>query len=58
MTPELKSDATHGAAAWILVLLGKAGIHTWSDVAAAAATVYTALLIVGLLWRWWKAWQR
>ena len=40
--------------AWIGVGLAKLGIHTWSDVAAVAATIYTALLIIEWGMKRWK----
>jgi hypothetical protein len=36
---------------WFGVYLGKLGIHTWSDLAAIVATVYTLILIADWAWR-------
>jgi hypothetical protein len=40
--------------AWIGVLFGKAGIHTWSDLAAVLAAIYTSILISDWLYKKWK----
>lgn len=37
--------------AWIGVALAKLGIHTWSDIAAVMAAVYTGLLIIEWFWK-------
>ena len=52
-----KTSAVHAGVAWGGVAFAKAGIHTWSDVAAVLTAVYTALLIVGWLWRVFVRWR-
>lgn len=45
----------HGAlkacVAWGGVFLSKLGIHTWSDVAAVLASIYTCFLILEWVWK-------
>ena len=41
--------------AWLGVVFSYLGIHTWSDVAAMMASIYSAFLIGDWLW---KKWQR
>lgn len=55
--PTAMSNAGKAATAWLGVGLSKAGINTWSDVAAVLASIYTALLILGWLWRAWVRWR-
>lgn len=49
--------AAKAGIAWVGVYVGKLGIHTWSDVAAIMAAVYSGLLIVGWVWRAWVRWR-
>lgn len=49
-----RTDVANSGATWFLVILARAGIHTWSDVAALCAAVYSCLLIVNWLWRVWR----
>ncbi len=55
--PTAAAGAAKAGIAWGGVLFAKAGVHTWSDVAAVLAAVYTALLIVGWLWRAFVRWR-
>lgn len=55
--PSAASGAVKAGIAWGGVLFSKAGIHTWSDVAAVMAAVYTALLIVAWVWRAIRRWR-
>ena len=43
------------AIAWMGVGLSYLGIHTWSDLAAVLASIYTAWLILEKAYRLWKA---
>ena len=55
--PGAASGVVKAGIAWGGVLFSKAGIHTWSDVAAVMASVYTALLIVAWVWRAVRRWR-
>jgi hypothetical protein len=48
------SSPVKAGLAWVGVGLAKLGIHTWSDIAAVAATIYTALLIIEWCHKRWK----
>lgn len=41
--------------AWLGVGISHLGIHTWSDAAAVAATIYTLLLIVDWCRKKWRS---
>lgn len=51
------SGVIKASIAWGGVVLSKAGIHTWSDVAAVMASLYTALLIVTWVWKAVRRWR-
>lgn len=36
---------------WLTVGLSRLGIHTWSDVAAAAATIWSLIMISEWVWK-------
>ena len=55
--PTVAASAAKAGIAWGGVALAKAGIHTWSDIAAIMATIYTALLIAGWVWRVVVRWR-
>lgn len=55
--PSSPASAAKAGVVWVGVAVGKLGIHTWSDVAAIMAAVYSGLLIVGWLWRVWARWR-
>lgn len=55
--PSASSGVAKAGLAWGGVALGKAGITTWSDVAAVLASLYTALLIVAWVWRAVRRWR-
>lgn len=55
--PAASASAAKAGAVWLGVAIGKLGIHTWSDVAAIMAAVYSGLLIVGWVWRAWVRWR-
>lgn len=48
--PSAASSAAKAGVAWVGVMFGKAGISTWSDLAAVLAALYSALLIAGWVW--------
>lgn len=51
--PDLRNDTAHSLGTWALVGLSKVGVHSWSDLAAMLAAVYSALLIVRWIWLVW-----
>lgn len=62
MTPHQKENAeaavgltsawgAAGVAKWIADPLDAIAIHSWSDLAAAAAAVYTVLLVIYFIWK-------
>lgn len=55
--PSAAAPVVHAGIAWGGVLFSKAGINTWSDVAAVLASVYTALLIVRWFWSVFVRWR-
>lgn len=59
-TPDVQHDViAHVAVAWVGVIFAKLGIHTWSDLAAVLASIYTLLMIGDWVWRKWvRKWAR
>jgi hypothetical protein len=55
--PDSAAPVAKAGIAWFGVAFAKAGITTWSDVAAVLAAVYSALLIAGWLWRAFVRWR-
>lgn len=56
--PTAASGVAKAGAIWVGVALGKAGVQTWSDLAAMLAAVYSAILIVAWFWRAIKRWRK
>lgn len=54
-TQETGQTFVNATMASALFILGKLGIHTWSDAANVAVTCYTLLLITD--WFWKKFWR-
>lgn len=57
MEHDTKASASKAGAAWFGVFLSHLGIHSWSDLAAVLAAIYSALLICEWCWKRWKARQ-
>lgn len=56
--PTAASGVAKAGAIWMGVALGKAGVQTWSDLAAMLAAVYSAILIVAWVWRAVRRWRK
>lgn len=54
MEHDTRAGVLKAGLAWIGVALSHLGIHTWSDVAAVLASIYSLILICDWLYKRWR----